>query len=108
MMLMDRTLQKFRDDAINALGNNLVCLFHHGSRAKCEAHVESDYDSIIVVSKVDAKTIKTVQTLLQSNPGFTTYLLSLYDIESLPKGHLLEFLCAKELYGKPRLEGADF
>jgi len=97
---MDENLSKFKNDAINAFGGNLVCLLHHGSRAKCEAHVESDYDSIIIVKRVNEKTIKNLQNLLQNNPGFTAYLLGLRDIESLPKGHLLEFVHAKRLYGK--------
>jgi len=100
---MDKVLRKFRDDAITVLGSNLICLLHHGSRAKCEAHVESDYDSIIIVKKANEKVIKTVRNLLQSNPKFTTYLLSLRDIETLPKGHLLEFIHAKRLFGKLRL-----
>jgi len=101
---MDKILQKFRDDAKTALGSNLICLVHHGSRAKCEAHAESDYDSIIIVKKLNAKTIKTVQNLLQSNPGFTSYLLSLHDIKGLPKGHLLEFVYAKPLYGRLKVK----
>jgi len=103
-MFMDKILRKFRDDAVTSLGSNLVCLLHHGSRAKCEAHAESDYDSIILVKKVSAKTIKTVQNLLQSNLGFTTYLLSIRDVECFPKGHLLEFMRAKPLYGKFRVD----
>jgi len=101
---MDKILRKFRDDALTELGDNLVCLLHHGSRAKCEAHVESDYDSIILVKEVDEKTIKTVRDLLKKNPLFTTYLLSLHDIKSLPKGHLLEFVFAKPLYGDFKTE----
>jgi len=97
---MDKILQKFRDDAITTLGDNLICLAHHGSRAKCEAHAESDYDSIIIVKNVNANVIKIVRNLLQSNSGFTAYLLSLRDLEGLPKGHLLEFVYAKPLYGK--------
>jgi hypothetical protein len=104
LVFMDKILRKFRDDAKTALGSNLICLVHHGSRAKCEAHAESDYDSIIIVKKLDAETIKTVQNLLQSNPGFTSYLLSLHDIKSLPKGHLLEFVYAKPLYGKLKMK----
>jgi predicted nucleotidyltransferase len=101
---MDEVLRKFRDDAVQLLGSSLVCLVYHGSRAKCEAHAESDYDSIIVVEEVNARTIKAVQKLLQRNPGFTTYLLGLGDIDGLPKGHLLEFLHAKPLYGKVRVD----
>ena len=103
-MLMDRVLRKFRDDAVKVLGNNLICLVHHGSRAKCEAHAESDYDSIIVVKEVNTRTIKAVQKVLHNNPEFTTYLLSLRDIEGLPKGHLLEFTYAKPLYGKVKVD----
>lgn len=100
MIFMDKILRKFRDDALALLGSNLVCLMHHGSRAKCEAHAESDYDSIIVTRKVDVAVIKTVRNLLQRNPNFTTYLLGLHELESLPKGHLLEFQHARPLYGK--------
>lgn len=102
-MCVDEVLRKFRDDAVKMLGSNLVCLVHHGSRAKCEAHAESDYDSIIVVKKVNIRIINAVQSLLQGNPGFTTYLLSLGDIEGLPKGHLLEFAYAKPLYGQVKV-----
>lgn len=98
--VLDDTLRKFKDDAIATLGKNLVALLHHGSRAKCEAHAESDYDSIIIVKRVNEKTIKNIQNLLHHNPGFTAYLLSLRDIGSLPKGHLLEFMYAKPLYGR--------
>jgi len=103
-MLTDKILSKFREDALTALSSNLVCLLHHGSRAKCEAHVESDYDSIIIVKQVNEKTIKTIQNLLHGNPKFTTYLMSLRDIESLPKGHFLEFFHAKPLYGRVRVK----
>jgi len=97
---MEEILRKFRDDAITLLGSNLICLLHHGSRAKCEAHAESDYDFIIIVKGVNEKTIKSIYNLLQNRPRFTAYLLSLRDIESLPKGHLLEFMHAKPLYGE--------
>jgi len=103
-MFMEKILREFRDDAISALGGNLVCLLHHGSRAKCEAHAESDYDSIIIVKGVNEKTIKSIQNLLLRHPGFTAYLLSLRDIESLPKGHLLEFISAKPLYGRCKVD----
>jgi len=103
-MRMEEILRKFRDDAISALGSNLICLLHHGSRAKCEAHAESDYDSIIVVKRVSEETIKSIQNLLHNHPRFTAYLLSLRDVESLPKGHLLEFVHAKPLYGKFKVD----
>ncbi len=97
---MDKALRKFSKEAQTSLRGNLVCLLHHGSRAKCEAHAESDFDFIIIVKTIDEKTIRAVQSLLQCNLGFTAYMLSVHDIETSPKGHLLEFLHAKKLYGK--------
>lgn len=98
--LMDDILRKFSDDALTALGGNLVCLLHTGSRAKCEAHAESDYDFTIIVNTVSEKTIRAVQNLLLPNPGFAAYVLSVRDFETLPRGQLLQFLYAKKLYGR--------
>jgi len=101
---LDEILLKFKKEAVAALSDNLICLLHHGSRAKCEAHAESDYDSIIIVKRVNEKTIESIQNLLNHHPGFTAYLLSLQDIKSLPKGHFLEFTYAKPLYGKFKVD----
>jgi hypothetical protein len=101
---MDQVLRRFSDDALTALGGNLVGLLHHGSRAKCEAHAESDYDFIIIVKTMNKKIVRAVQNLLLPNPGFTAYLLSVHDLETFPKGSLLEFLHAKKLYGKLDVE----
>lgn len=95
---MDAILRKFKNDAIASLGDNLVCLLHHGSRAKGEAHAESDYDVIIIVKKVDQKVLKALQSLFERNPRFSSYLLSLNDIGTLPRANLLQFVYAKPLY----------
>lgn len=34
--LMDENLRRFKNEVINALGGNLVCLLHHGSRVRGE------------------------------------------------------------------------
>ncbi len=97
---MDAILHKFKSDVIATLGDNLVCLMHHGSRAKGEAYRESDYDAIIIVKKVNEKVLNTFRNLLERNPRFTTYLLSLRELKTLPRGHLLQFMYAKPLYGE--------
>lgn len=97
---MDAILHKFRNDAIATLGSNLICLLHHGSRAKGEAYPESDYDVIVIVKNVNEKVLKTFRSLLGRYPRFSTYFLSLNDVETLPKAHLLEFMYTRPLYGK--------
>lgn len=100
---MGAIMQEFKNDAEATLGDNLVCLLHHGSRAKGEALPESDYDVIIIVKKINEKILHTVRNLFDRHPHFSTYLLSLSDIKTLPRAHLLEFMYAKPLYGKIRV-----
>lgn len=96
---MDEILKEFRKEALTALGEDLVCLLHHGSRAKGEAHAESDYDVIVVVKKTDAEVLSSLRKVVQRHARLSTYLLTLRDLQTLPKGHLLEFTHAKPLYG---------
>lgn len=101
---MDENLRKFKNEAIAKLGNNLVCLLHHGSRAKGEAYPESDYDVILIARKVNEDVLKTIRNLFERNPLLSAYLLSLHDLKTMPKGHLLEFMYAKPLYGEINVE----
>jgi len=101
---LDLILRKFKNRAIAALGENLVCLLHHGSRAKGEAHPESDYDVIVIVKEIDESVLKAMQKLFERNPHFSSYVLSVRDLETMPKAHLLEFVYAKPLYGKFKVE----
>jgi hypothetical protein len=92
-------LQSFREDVLEALQDNLVCLLHHGSRAKGEARPDSDYDSVVITRKVNRDVIRSLQTVFLKYPQFSSYLLSLDELKTMQKGHCLEFLYAKPLYG---------
>ena len=92
-------LQSFREDVLEALQSNLVCLLHHGSRAKGEARPDSDWDSVIITKKISKKVIISVQRVFLKYPQFSLYLLSLDELRTMPRGHCLEFLYAKPLYG---------
>lgn len=92
-------LESFREDVLEALQGNLVCLLHHGSRAKGEARPNSDYDSVIITNKVSKGVIRSLQTVFLKYPQFSSYLLSLDELKTMQKGHCLEFLYAKPLYG---------
>jgi predicted nucleotidyltransferase len=104
MNIMDKVLREFKKEALAALGDDLVCLLHHGSRAKGEAHAESDYDVIIVVKKTDTKVLSSLRKVIQRHANLSTYLLTLRDLQTLPKGHLLEFTHARPLYGTIRVD----
>jgi len=95
----DGILESFKEDVLEALQDNLVCLLHHGSRAKGEARPDSDYDSVIITRKVSEEVISRLQTVFLKYPQFSSYLLSLNELKTMPKGQCLQFLYAKPLYG---------
>jgi predicted nucleotidyltransferase len=97
-------LQRFREDVLEALQSNLLCLLHHGSRAKGEARPDSDYDSVIVTKNMSKEVITSLQTVFLKYPQFSSYLLSLDELKTMPRGHCLEFLYAKPLYGSMDVE----
>ncbi|UCH31645.1 MAG: nucleotidyltransferase domain-containing protein [Candidatus Bathyarchaeota archaeon] len=97
-------LESFREDVSRALQNNLVCLLHHGSRAKGEARPDSDYDLVIITNQMDKELIKTLQIVFTKYPRFSFYLLTLDELKTMPKGHYLEFLYAKPLHGTLKME----
>jgi len=101
---MDSILLKLRKEAIATLGKNLVCLLHHGSRAKGEAHSESDYDIVIVVDKINETTLNNIRNIVKPHPRLSTYLLSAEELETLPKAHFLQLVHAKPLYRKINVE----
>ena len=101
---IDEILKGFRNDILKVLQDNLVCLLHHGSRAKGEARPDSDYDSIIIVKQVNKEIIKRLQNVFSNYPQFSFYLLGLDDLKTMPKGHYLEFLYAKPLYGSLKVK----
>jgi predicted nucleotidyltransferase len=97
-------LKSLREDVLDALQSNLVCLLHHGSRAKGEARPDSDYDSVIITKKMNEEVITSLQRVFLKYPQFSLYLLSLDELNTMPRGHRLEFLYAKSLYGSLDLE----
>jgi predicted nucleotidyltransferase len=97
-------LKSLREDVLDALESNLVCLLHHGSRAKGEARPDSDYDSVIITKKMNKEVITRLQKVFLKYPQFSLYLLSLDEFNTMPRGHRLEFLYAKPLYGSLDLE----
>lgn len=97
-------LESFRKDVLKALQSNLVCLLHHGSRAKGEARPNSDYDSVIITKKIDKEVITNLHSVFSKYPQFSLYLLSLDELNTMPRGHRLEFLYAKPLYGSLDIE----
>jgi len=96
---VDDVLENFKNDILKDLKGNVVCLLHHGSRAKGEARFDSDYDSIIITKQVNREVIRKLQKVFSKYPRFSFYLLSLEDLNTMPSGHYLEFLYAKPLYG---------
>jgi hypothetical protein len=100
----DDVLNSLRDDVLDALQSNLLCLLHHGSRAKGEARPDSDYDSIIITKKMSKRVITNLHKVFLKYPKFSLYLLSLDEFNKMPRGHRLEFLYAKPLYGSLNVE----
>ncbi len=97
-------LKSLKDDVLDALHSNLVCLLHHGSRAKGEATSDSDYDSVIITKKMNKEVITSLQRVFLKYPQFSLYLLSLDELNTMPRGHRLGYLYAKSLYGNLNLE----
>jgi hypothetical protein len=97
-------LQSFKDDVLGVLQGNLVCLLHHGSRAKGEARPDSDYDSVIITNKMNREVITSLQLVFLKYRQFSLYLLSFDELKTMPRGHCLEFLYAKPLYGSLDME----
>jgi len=100
----DDILESCKEDVSRSLQNNLVCLLHHGSRAKGEARQDSDYDSVIITKQVNKGVIRILQDVFTKYPRFSFYLLTLDELNTMPKGHYLEFLYSKPLHGSLKIE----
>lgn len=100
----DEILENFKHDVMKVLQDNLVCLLHHGSRAKGEARSDSDYDSVIIVKEMNKHVIEMLKDAFSKYPQFSFYLLSLDELETMPKSHYLEFRYSKPLYGSLELK----
>ena len=98
-MLMDEILIRLKEDLVKALGDNLVCLLHTGSRVRGEVTEESDYDVFLVVKSIDSPVIEKMQEVFSNYPKFSTYLLSEHEFKTLPRAQLLQLLYSEKLYG---------
>lgn len=96
---MDEILLKSKEDLVKALGGNLVCLLHTGSRVRGEAAEESDYDVFLVVKSIDSSVIEKMRKVLSNYPNFSVYLLSEHEFKTLPRAELLQLLYSEKLYG---------
>ena len=57
---MDKNLTSFVEQIKKALGNNLKSFIVYGSAATGELYKDSDYNTLIVMEVIDAKTLKTL------------------------------------------------
>jgi hypothetical protein len=67
----DDILEGFKHDVMKALQDNLVCLLHHGSRAKGEARPDSEYDVVIIAKQVDTQVIEILKDTFSKHPQFS-------------------------------------
>jgi hypothetical protein len=99
-----KKLLKLKEDLINALGDNLCCLLHTGSRVRGEATKESDYDVTIIVRSIDLSLLKKLQRVFRKYPKFSAYLLSQQELKTLPQAQFLQFVYSQRLYGNIEYE----
>jgi len=95
---------------LQALGSdNVISIYHHGSRVRGEARSDSNYDTILVLREIDEKILQKLREVLSKYRLFQTYLLSTQDFEDLPPGQRLQFFEGQKLYGDQdlRLPSAD-
>jgi hypothetical protein len=103
-MLMDEVLVKLKEDLMKALGKNMICLLHTGSRVRGEATEESDYDVFLVVKSVDSSVIKRLRRVFSNYPDFSAYFVSEQEFGTLPRAQLLQLLYSEKLYGEMKCE----
>lgn len=92
-------LEDLKDQIVEALGENLVCIFLTGSRIREEERKDSDYDLAVIVSKTDTEVLGKLRSVFRGITGFSVYLLDWNDVETLPKAMFLQFVYSKKLYG---------
>jgi hypothetical protein len=97
---MDEVLVRLKEDLMKALGKNMICLLHTGSRVRGEATEESDYDVFLVVKSVDSSVIKRLRRVFSNYPDFSAYFVSEQEFGTLPRAQLLQLLYSEKLYGE--------
>lgn len=97
---MNGDVKAFKEELLETLGtDNVVLIYHHGSRTRGEARPDSDYDTILVLQQIDEEAIQKVRTILSRHPTFQVYLLSLGDFNDLPPSQRLQFFEGSRLHG---------
>ncbi len=98
-MPMGEILARLREDLVDTLGENLVCLLYTGSRVRGEATEESDFDVFLLVKSIDSSVIEKMREVFLGYPTFSTYLVSEHEFETLPGAQLLQLRYSETLYG---------
>ncbi len=92
-------LEEVKKQIVQALGNDLVCLFFSGSRSRGEGLKESDYDFIAIVSKLDEEHLLKMRETFSDFTGVSIYVLDKDDLETMPIAKFLEFEHSKRIWG---------
>lgn len=102
----DAILSEFVEACKERFKDKLVCVFHHGSYARGEAVPgRSDVDTMVILRTVEKEELKALRQILSNFPRFQTFLLSLRELENLPKENRLQFFVGRKvLYGRIEIE----
>jgi len=102
----DAILSEFVEACKEWFKDNLVCIFHHGSHARGEAVPErSDVDTMVILRTIGKEELKALRQILSNFPRFQAFLLSLRELENLPKENRLQFFVGRKvLYGQVEIE----
>jgi predicted nucleotidyltransferase len=98
--MKERTaLEGLKDRIIEALGENLVCIFLTGSRIRREERKDSDYDLAIIVSRIDEEVLNKLRSIFLGLTNYSVYVLDDSDLKILPRAQFLQFIHSRILYG---------
>ncbi len=85
-------MTRLKEELLKALGDNLICLLHTGSRVRGEAAEESDYDVFLVLKSIDSSGIQKMQKVFSNYPNLSAYTVSEHEFKTLPQAQLLQLL----------------
>ena len=99
LVYMTLFLEDLKNQIVEALQGNLVCIFLTGSRVRGEERKGSDYDLAIIVSRINEEVLCKLRRIFLNLTGFSVYLLDRNDLKTLPTAMFLQFVYSKKLYG---------